>query len=135
MTMNLSSDQLAFVDPLPVARLGTVSPDGSPHVVPICPVLDLNRVVFTSQAGTAKVVNIDGDPRVTICWDDYLDDWDALRQVIVFGRAMRVEPGFEFERDKALLTAKFPQFLTQSTIEEGDLIFEVKIDRVSSWGL
>ena len=131
----LSPGQMEFVDTLPVARLATVDAEGAPHVVPICPVLDLDRVVFTSQASTAKVDNMEGDPRVSICWDEYLDDWDALRQVIVFGRAMRVEPGFEFERDKALLIEKFPQFLTQSPIEEGDLIFEVKIDRVSGWRL
>lgn len=131
----LSPGQMEFVDTLPVARLATVDAEGGPHVVPICPVLDLDRIVFTSQANTAKVDNMDGDPRVAICWDEYLDDWDALRQVIVFGRAMRVDPGFEFDRDRALLIEKFPQFLTQSPIEEGDLIFEVKIDRVSSWGL
>jgi nitroimidazol reductase NimA-like FMN-containing flavoprotein (pyridoxamine 5'-phosphate oxidase superfamily) len=131
----LSPGEMEFIDPLPVARLATVDEQGAPHVVPICPVLDLDRIVFTSQAETAKVRNIDGDPRVAICWDEYLDDWDALRQVVAFGRASRVELGFEFDRDKTLLTEKFPQFLTQSVIEEGDLIFEVKVERVSSWGL
>ena len=132
---SLSPGQMEFIDPLPVARLATVDAEGAPHVVPICPVLDLDRIVFTSQAGTAKADNMEGDPRVSICWDEYLDDWDRLCQVIVFGRAMRVESGFEFDRDRALLIEKFPQFLTQSLIQDGDLIFEVKVDRVSSWGL
>ena len=130
-----SPAERAFVEPAPVAHLSTLDLEGAPHVVPICPVLDLDRVVFTSQAGTAKVRNLHGDPRVALCWDEYLDDWDALRQVVAFGRAVRIEPGFEFERDKALLTEKFPQFLTQSTIGDGDVIYEVRIERVTSWGL
>ncbi|MEA2557874.1 MAG: hypothetical protein QOG88_1412 [Actinomycetota bacterium] len=124
----------AFVEPRPVARVATVQPDGSPHVVPVCPVVVGDRVIFESGAGTAKTRNLAADARVAICWDEYLDDWDALAQVVGFGRA-RVLTGDERARAAALLVQTFPQFLTQSTFDEHDLVVEVAIERVSSWGV
>jgi hypothetical protein len=42
-TSALGGAQAAFVERARVARLGTTMLDGTPHVVPICPVLDLDR--------------------------------------------------------------------------------------------
>jgi nitroimidazol reductase NimA-like FMN-containing flavoprotein (pyridoxamine 5'-phosphate oxidase superfamily) len=124
----------AFVTPRHVARVATVQPDGSPHVVPVCPVVDGHRVIFESQAGTGKTTNLLVDPRVSICWDEYVDDWDALAQVVAFGRA-RVLVGDERARAAALLVQTYPQFLTQSTFDEDDFVLEVAVERVSSWGV
>ena len=44
----LDGPQAAFVDAARVARLATSMPDGSPHVVPVCPVLDLDRILIAS---------------------------------------------------------------------------------------
>jgi nitroimidazol reductase NimA-like FMN-containing flavoprotein (pyridoxamine 5'-phosphate oxidase superfamily) len=124
----------AFVEPRPVARVATVQPDGSPHVVPVCLVVAGNRVIFESGAATVKTTNLLVDPRVSICWDEYVDDWDALAQVVAFGHA-RALAGDERSRAAALLVQTFPQFLTQSTFDEHDLVVEVAIERVSSWGV
>lgn len=135
MRVRVFSDaERAFVEPRPVARVATMLPDGAPHVVPVCPVLDGDRVIFESGAGTAKTVNILAEPRVSICWDEYLDDWDALSQVVAFGRAHPLV-GDARTRGAELLVAKFPQFLTQSTFEDDDLVVEVVLDRVRSWGV
>jgi nitroimidazol reductase NimA-like FMN-containing flavoprotein (pyridoxamine 5'-phosphate oxidase superfamily) len=75
-----------------VAHLATLLPDGSPHVVPVCPVLDDERVIV-ALGGGAKLANLRRDPRVALVVDDYLEDWDALRRVAVFGRATLVEDG------------------------------------------
>ena len=124
----------AFVAPRPVARVATAQPDGSPHVVPVCPVVDGDRVIFESGAGTGKTKNLSTDARISICWDEYLDDWDSLSQVIAFGRVRALE-GAERARAAALLIEKFPQFLTQSTFDDADAVYETVIERVSSWGL
>jgi PPOX class probable F420-dependent enzyme len=123
-----------FVVARHVAHVATVQPDGAPHVVPVCPVVDGDRVVFESQAGTTKSKNLLADPRVSICWDEYVDDWDALSQVVAFGRA-RVLVGEERARAAALLVQTYPQFLTQSTFNERDTVVEVAVERVSSWGV
>ena len=56
--------------------------------------------------------------------------------MIVHGEAYVLDAGFEFERDRALLYEKFPQYASEAPIEEGSsVIVEVRVDRVVSWGL
>lgn len=131
----LAGAEADFVAACRVAHLATVMPGGGPHVVPICPVLDLDRIVFASEAAAQKVTNLRLDPAVSLVFDDYLEDWDALRQVVVWGKALILERGFEFERDRNLLYEKFPQYGSQAPIlEGGSVCVEVRIERVSSSG-
>jgi nitroimidazol reductase NimA-like FMN-containing flavoprotein (pyridoxamine 5'-phosphate oxidase superfamily) len=128
--------EAAFVDDRRVAYLATVYADGRPHVVPISPVLDLNRLVFASERDTQKIRNLQGDPAVSVGCDEYHEDWNELRQVLMHGRAYLVDGGPEFERDRGLLYAKFPQYETMAPItRETSVIVEVRVDRVVSWGL
>ena len=135
-TSALGGPQAAFVDHAKVARLGTTMLDGTPHVVPVCPVLDLDRILIAS-AFDRKVANIRDNPAVCIAFDEYSDDWDhGLFQVIVYGDAYLVESGPEFDRDAALLNEKFPQYpVSTYPIEEGTtVIIEIRVTRVSSSG-
>jgi nitroimidazol reductase NimA-like FMN-containing flavoprotein (pyridoxamine 5'-phosphate oxidase superfamily) len=116
-----------FVSSSRVARLATTYPGGAPHVVPISPVLDLDRIVFASDAGSQKVANIESDDRVALCFDRYAEDWSSLEQVVVHGEAYVIESGPEWRRDRDLLYEKFPQYPEESPIEEGDtVIIEVR---------
>jgi PPOX class probable F420-dependent enzyme len=132
----LTGSEAAFLSEARVAHLATLDPGGSPHVVPVCPVLDLDRLVIAS-AYDRKIANIRGDSAVALCADEYSEDWDGgLRQVIVEGDAYLIETGPEFERDRALLYEKFPQYERVSPIEEGGtVIIEFRVARVSSSGL
>ncbi len=128
--------EAAFVAGARTGALATTYPDGRPHVVPISAVLDLDRLVFATESDTQKVRNIDADPNVAICFDEYHEDWAQLQQLIVHGEAYLLDSGFEFERDRTLLYEKFLQYPTSSPIEEGSsVIVEVRVDRVVSWGL
>jgi PPOX class probable F420-dependent enzyme len=135
-TSALGGAQAAFMERARVARLGTTMLDGTPHVVPVCPVLDLDRIVIAS-AFDRKVANIRDNPAVCIAFDEYSEDWEHLQQVIVYGDAYLVESGPEFDRDAALLNEKFPQYpVSSSPIEVGStVIIEIRIDRVSGSGL
>jgi PPOX class probable F420-dependent enzyme len=131
-----TGSESAFVAGARTGALATTYPDGRPHVVPVSTVLDLDRLVFATEADTQKVRNIESDPDVAICFDEYHEDWSQLRQVIVHGSAYLLDAGFEFERDRALLYEKFPQYGSEAPIEEGSsVIVEVRVDRVVSWGL
>lgn len=131
-----SAAEAAFVDAARTGALATTYPDGLPHVVPISTVLDLDRLVFATDAEAQKVRNIAWNPRVAICFDEYHEDWSQLRQVIVHGEAYVLDRGFEFERDRTLLYERFPQYESTAPIEPGSsLIVEVRVDRVSSWRL
>jgi nitroimidazol reductase NimA-like FMN-containing flavoprotein (pyridoxamine 5'-phosphate oxidase superfamily) len=132
----LVGPEAAFVDAARVARLATSMPDGTPHVVPVCPVLDLDRILIAS-AFDRKVANIRETPSVCIAFDEYSEDWDhGLFQVIVFGEAYLVESGPEFERDANLLNDRFPQYpVSTYPIEVGTTaIIEIRPIRVSSSG-
>ena len=97
--------------------------------------LDLDRLVFASEADTQKIRNIEANPDVAISFDEYHEDWSQLKQVIAHGEAYVVDAGFEFERDRALLYEKFPQYESEAPIEEGSsVVVEVRVDRVVSWG-
>ncbi|MBI3648058.1 MAG: pyridoxamine 5'-phosphate oxidase family protein [Actinobacteria bacterium] len=131
----LSDDEAAFVDAQRVARMATVSPDGTPHVAPICPVLDGDRIVVASGTASAKVRNLRRQPRLAIVFDEYLEDWGLLKHAVVFGEATLVEEGPRFERGRALLYEKYPQYPREDPIEEGKSVcIEVSIARVAAMG-
>lgn len=132
----LTGGQAEFVEGQRVARLATIHADGTPHVVPVSTVLDVDRLVFATERDTQKVHNLEGDPHVALVFDDYSEDWGALRQVVVFGRAMVIDSGPEFERGRGLLYDKFEQYEALAPIEQGEsAIVEIRIDRVSSDGV
>ena len=132
----LSAGEAAFVASCRVAYLATVLEDGTPHVVAICPVLDMDRLVFATDRASQKVRNIAGDPHVAIAFGEYTEAWSELRQVVVFGRAYLVEGGPEFDRDRQLLYDAFEQYPSEAPIEEdSSVVVEVRLERVTSLGL
>ena len=76
-----------------VARLATVRPDGSPHLVPVVFALDGATIAFAvddkpkSTRELQRLANIRADPRVSILVDHYDEDWAAVWWVRVDGRA------------------------------------------------
>jgi nitroimidazol reductase NimA-like FMN-containing flavoprotein (pyridoxamine 5'-phosphate oxidase superfamily) len=132
----LTAAEMTFVSEARVGHLGTQRMGKWPHVVPVCHVLDLDRVVIAS-AYDEKIVDIRENASVTYCVDRYSEDWDnGLAQVIVSGEAYLIEGGPEFERDRALLYEKFPQYERVSPIDEDtSVIIEFKIQQVHSSGV
>jgi PPOX class probable F420-dependent enzyme len=99
-----------------VARLATVRPDGSPHLVPIVFALDGSTVVFAvddkpkATRELQRLANIRADPRVSVLVDHYDEDWPAVWWVRADGRARVVDAGPALERVVALLAEKYPQY-------------------------
>jgi len=130
----LSEAEASYVRWCRVARLATVDPEGVPHVVPICPVLDGEAVVFATDA-TAKLRNLEANPACALVFDEYVEDWSLLRQVLIRGRAEILAEGPAWERGKALLEEKFRQYEPMAPITPGQTrIVRVRIDRVASDG-
>lgn len=131
----LDGAEAVFFGAQRAVHLATVAPDGSAHVVPVSPVLDLDRVIVATEVVTAKVRHVLANPRVCLCADEYDEDWTKLRSVVVFGEAQVINSGFEWERDRALLYEKYPQYPTEAPIEEGSTVMlDIRVDRVVSWG-
>ena len=118
-----------------VAHLATAGPDGTPHVLPVCPVLDGDHVLIASDE-SAKLRNLRADPRVALVVDDYLEDWDALRRVLVWGTATVILDGPAWVRGRGLLYEKFQQYEPQAPIVPGRTVMvRIAVERVSSEGV
>jgi len=131
----LDEREAEFVRAARVARIATVDQHGWPHGSPICPLLDGTDIVFATWSTSKKHRNLEAEPRASIVFDEYDDDWQDLRFVIVFGRATLFEDGDEFRHARALLYDRFPLNQTEAPIEvDEQVVVRVAIERVASMG-
>jgi PPOX class probable F420-dependent enzyme len=97
-----------------VGRLATVSPDGRPHVVPVCFALVGDELVTAvdakpkSTAALARLANVLAHPPVTLLVDHYDDDWSQLWWVRVDGTGEVLDPIAPVHADA--LAAKYAQY-------------------------
>jgi PPOX class probable F420-dependent enzyme len=114
-----------------VARLATVSGDGSPHLVPMVFALDGSRLISAvdqkpkSTTALRRLDNIAGNPFVSVLVDEYDEDWTKLWWARADGWA-RVEQS----RDLAALVARYPQY--RDDPPAGPVIV-VEVDHWSGW--
>jgi PPOX class probable F420-dependent enzyme len=120
----------------PVARLGTVAPDGTPHLVPVVFALR-DEVVYTAVDAKPKttqrlrrLANIERHPQVSLLVDHYADDWTQLWWVRIDGIAAIHHDGNALHAGHDLLRAKYAQY--QSVPLNGPVI-AVAIQRWTSW--
>jgi PPOX class probable F420-dependent enzyme len=99
-----------------VARLGTLTPEGLVHLVPICFALD-GDVLYSAVDAKPKrsralqrLENIRVNPEVAVLVDAWDEDWANLWWARLRGRARVVETGVEHERALQLLRAKYAQY-------------------------
>jgi len=124
----------------PVARLGTVTPEGTPHLVPVVFAIDShpeNDVVYSAVDAKPKttlrlrrLANIESNPQVSLLVDHYADDWTQLWWVRVDGVAVIHSGGEPMHTAYRLLRDKYPQY--QSVRMNGPVI-AVTVRRWSSW--
>lgn len=130
------SEALALLDTVPVARLATVRPDGTPHLVPVTFARIGDRIVHMvdhkPKATTAlqRLANLDHDPRASLLADHYEEDWDMLWWVRVDGRATVSRDGGEWKAVRRALQERHPQYRAHPP--EGPAVI-LEIERVSGW--
>jgi PPOX class probable F420-dependent enzyme len=120
----------------PVACLGTVAPDGMPHLVPVVFAVR-HEVIYTAVDAKRKttqrlrrLANIEHNPRVSLLVDHYAGDWTQLWWVRIDGIAAIHRDGAEVRMGRDLLRAKYPQY--QSVPLNGPVI-AIAVRRWSSW--
>ncbi len=120
----------------PVAQLATVGPNGAPHLVPVVFALH-HDLVYTAIDAKRKsthtlrrVVNIEGNPQVSLLVDHYTDDWAQLWWVRADGVAAIHYSGEEMATGYHLLRSKYAQY--QRVALDGPVI-AVTVQRWSSW--
>ncbi len=99
-----------------VARLATVRPDGRPHVVPCCFVLD-GDTAYSAVDGKPKstlalqrLANLRAQPAASLVVDHYDDDWSQLWWVRADGVARVLVDGDERQRALDLLAERYDQY-------------------------
>ena len=113
-----------------VARMATVGPGGTPHLVPIVfALIDEDTVVSAVDhkrkrtTALRRLANIEQNPAVCLLADEYQPEWETLWWARADGRARVVAPGREPElRERAIdaLVARYGQY--EHRRPSGDLI-------------
>ncbi len=134
--MRLKKSEREFIAYQRVCRVATVGQNGQPHNVPVCPVVDQDRVYFGSAADGVKVRNVRTTGQAAVTFDEYTEAWGGLKGVLIRGSARIIDGGPAFRRIRKLLYQRFPQYESQASLEEKEsVILEVTPIRVFSWGL
>lgn len=123
-----------------VGRLATLTPEGTPHVVPFVFVVveqgSATRLYWMvdekpkRSKELQRLRNIEHQPAVELVVDEYDEDWSQLWWVRARGRArVVVEP---YERDAALglLRAKYPQY---ASTDDPGLVVAIDVDAITGW--
>jgi PPOX class probable F420-dependent enzyme len=104
------------VEAAPVARLGTISAAGRPHLVPCCFAL-IGDTVYTavdakpkSTTALRRLHNLATNPAACLLVDHYEDDWSRLWWVRIDGRGRVVTDQLEADRAQRALEAKYSQY-------------------------
>lgn len=114
-----------------VARLATVSGDGSPHLVPIVFALDGDRLVSAvdskakSTTALRRLDNIGSNPFVSVLVDGYDEDWTQLWWARADGWA-HVENSY----DITPLVERYEQYRAD---EPSGPVIVVEVDHWSGW--
>jgi PPOX class probable F420-dependent enzyme len=121
-----------------VARLGTVTGDDAPHLVPVCFVIHqdvLYSAIDDLKPKTTmrlrRVENIERNPAVSVLIDEYAEDWSALWWIRLDGRARVVDSSSPTHATACrLLAEKYEQYRRRPP--PGPVV-EVAIETWSSW--
>lgn len=135
--MNLEGWQADLIAALRVARLGTVATDGRPHLVPVCYALSEGRFAIAIDEKPKhpgllqRLRNLERDPRCTLLFDHYEDDWTRLAWVRVDARAAVLAEGRAAPAALAALRERYPQYRAMD-LESRPLIL-LEAERVVGW--
>lgn len=134
--MRLTKAEREFVGLQRVCRVATVSRKGVVHNVPVCLVLDCDRIYFASDGDATKVRNIRATEKVALAFDEYTEVWSGLKGILVWGTGRVIEAGPTFRRIRKLLYQRYPQYPGYAALEEREsVIIEVTPTRKFCWGL
>lgn len=117
------------------ALLATVSADGQPHLVPVTFAVDADQVFIAIDSKPKRSMdlkrlrNIADNAKVSLCAEEYDDEWPKLWWVRADGTA-RILEGDERLPSLELLQRRYPQYVED--VPQGPVI-EVTVARWSGW--
>ena len=136
----LADDVRRFVASARVGRLATSTPEGLPHVIPVCFEL-LGDSVYIGLDAKPKTVdvlklrrvrNIVGNPQAAFIVDRYSDDWSRLGYVLISADAGLVSDHHERTNAIEALRNKYDQYHT--LLPDEAPVIRLRPRRATSWG-
>jgi PPOX class probable F420-dependent enzyme len=125
-----------LADSAPVGRLGTVSVEGLPHLVPVCFAL-IGEIAYTAVDHKPKrttklqrIANVTATGHACLLIDHYSDDWTSLWWVRLDGRGRVVNDPDEAARALAGLRDKYRQY---AEVPPTGPVLAVDVTRWSGW--
>jgi PPOX class probable F420-dependent enzyme len=121
----------------PVAVLGTIGPNGAPHLVPVVFAMDGERIHLAIDSKPkrggepARVANLRANPRCALLVHGYDEDWEHLWWARADGQAIIAEDGPALERAASLLRERYPQYGAGTEVIGPAMVVEVV--RWSGW--
>jgi PPOX class probable F420-dependent enzyme len=119
-----------------VARLATVTPHGSPHIVPVTFAVQ-DGLLYTAVDAKPKTTsslrrlsNIRLNPAVAVLADHYEDDWGALWWVRADGSASVIDEPGRLAEPVALLAERYRQY---RDLEPAGPVIAVVVERLTGW--
>lgn len=137
----MSDDEVtAFVAESRKLQLGTINPDGTPHMVTMFYGLTEGRISFWTYGKSQKTLNIQRDSRVS-CLIEAGEDYSDLRGILVYGVARRMDDAkdiLDIGMNVAKRMAGIPdaeELLTEYVTYTGRkrVAFVIEPTRVISW--
>jgi nitroimidazol reductase NimA-like FMN-containing flavoprotein (pyridoxamine 5'-phosphate oxidase superfamily) len=118
-----------FIRDARICRVATISPNGTPHVAPLCHVYVGNDTAYINpSAGGRTTANIKRNDAVALLVDSYYEDWNRLRGYILKGRGEVVTSGEELKKIPKEFHAKYRQY--DELGWHVDFLIRLKFDRV-----
>ncbi|MBR98105.1 MAG: TIGR03668 family PPOX class F420-dependent oxidoreductase [Dehalococcoidia bacterium] len=137
----IDSDVKNFVSKFRVARLATSDNNSQPNVVPICFEIGGNSNIYTAIDKKSKVAdykslkrirNIIENPKVSLLFDKYTENWNKLSYVLIRGNASLQLNGHEQSYGERLLRGKYDQY--EEYLLPGSPIIVIKPEYAHLWG-
>jgi nitroimidazol reductase NimA-like FMN-containing flavoprotein (pyridoxamine 5'-phosphate oxidase superfamily) len=129
--MRFSKAQESFLKRNEIGRFATISPDGMPHVVPVCYVYAAGSFLVAVDYETKKYRNLLGNNKVALVVDVY----NPNRGVLVQGRGEVLEKGPAFRRAYRIFYRKFSWVRADPWKEEEAPFVKIRPAKKASWGL
>lgn len=131
MNIKFSKAEAEFIHKNEVCRLATLTPDGRPHLVPICYIYHKDNFYMVTDLCTAKLRNIKNNPEVAVLIDTYKPN----KAILMWGKASILTEGEEFKEVSELFFKKF-YWARRDRWDEGEAaVIKVEPYRKITWGI
>jgi nitroimidazol reductase NimA-like FMN-containing flavoprotein (pyridoxamine 5'-phosphate oxidase superfamily) len=137
MVSEFSEKQKVFIASQGVLRFNSLTPDGQIHSVPLCFAFDgRNFYVHCGNTGAKRWRNLKKNNVVSVELDSYTDDWSGNKGLLVYGKAIFLQPGQEEQRKGiSLLKEKYVQYREKFKLNDSIAMVKLEPSKIMNWFL